>query len=1275
VGRREKPVDPGAGPVQRLAHDLRALREQAGKPTYREMARRTDYSPSALSQAAAGEVLPSLAVVLAYASALDADPAEWEQRWRNADRSARESAARDEDTAPPYRGLARFEPGDRELFFGRDELVGELLELVREHRFAAVFGPSGSGKSSLLRAGLIPALSQSPAADRPGLIRILTPGERPAHTHAEALIPQDGEQDTWVIVDQFEELFTLCRVRAERDGFLDLLLTAREPNSRLRVVIAVRGDFYGHCASRRDLADAVRRANLLVGPMSPAELREVITGPASAVGLNVERALTSRIIDEVSDRPGALPMLSHTLLETWRRRRGRTLTLAAYEETGGVEGAIAATAEQLYAGLSPAQARTARRILLRLIAPGDGTADTRRPAERAELDAGPGKSSTRPDAPGQDVDVVVERLAAARLITLSEGTVELAHEALITGWPRLRDWIEQDRERLREQRRLDEAARAWEELDRDPGALYRGTRLARAEELFGGAGSPPGQAEREKHEEHEELDDDLTRPERAFLTAALAARDAERGAAIRTTRRFRTLTAALSAFLVLALGAGLIAWQENRASEEEHTRTTARRIAAVASGLRAAEPRAAALLGVAAWQIAPLTESRAALLGSLTQPEVDAFTDRQTGTGTRRFLAEDGGTLFSSADGRVRVWDVVRGEQTDGFQLPPGTTLDGVSPDARTLHVSGPDGAELWDVATRRPVAAQLAQDTALTDFAADGRSYLVSSLTDGRGQGFVQRRRTEDGKVLFERAVSGDVSQTGLGADGRLVALCPVGGTLQVWDSVSGERRSGPWETQEVCGIASGSVRFSRDGTRLAMASAAGVRVWDLPSGRLLAELPGSGDGYLPQVEFSPDGAFLALADDTALTVWRLRDSGVLVFQRALDGEVAGYLAWTTGKRPVLRFLAGSTVRSYDLTARLAPWQATPTDAAVLSPDGTALATATRSDGGEGYRLELRSPSTGAVLATANLGPLKGADGDTPALAFSPDGQALAVVDTMTSRGSVRQRFTVWDVRRHEVRTSFDTPWTDEHPLSGITLGPRGGTLLVSRLADAAVVDVWDIGADGEGPRKTGVLPVAVGTPSAVRPDGRLLADSADQATKLPSGEVAGRALAQGRDVTALAFNPDGAVLAVGDSAGRVHLWDGDVQQRAGFLAGLSDTAEIGIREAVSAIAFSADGRTLALGGTAGSLQLWDTASQQLLAAELPTAGEEIRSLAFSQDGGTVYVSSPHAPLQTYSIAPDQAVTEICDRTGGGLTRDQWRTYVPDAPYRQVCEAPGSPG
>ncbi|CAM5608707.1 WD40 repeat protein/transcriptional regulator with XRE-family HTH domain OS=Streptomyces violarus OX=67380 GN=FHS41_005264 PE=4 SV=1 [Streptomyces violarus] len=250
MGRREKPVDPSAGPVQRLAHDLRLLREKAGKPPYREMAERAGYSTTALSQAAAGDQLPTLAVARAYAEALDADPDEWEARWREADAELRAPAA---DERAPYRGLARFEPDDSDLFFGREALARDLLRLARAHRFAAVFGPSGSGKSSLLRAGLIPLLREGPGAGRPAVVRVLTPGERPAHTHGRALVPQDGEQDTWVIIDQFEELFTLC-ARPRGRGTVSWACCSARGSRRAACGSWSRcaRDFYGHCAEHRD---------------------------------------------------------------------------------------------------------------------------------------------------------------------------------------------------------------------------------------------------------------------------------------------------------------------------------------------------------------------------------------------------------------------------------------------------------------------------------------------------------------------------------------------------------------------------------------------------------------------------------------------------------------------------------------------------------------------------------------------------------------------------------------------------------------------------------------------------------------------------------------------------------------------------------------------------------------------------------------------------------------------------------------------------------------
>ncbi|MGW0948933.1 nSTAND1 domain-containing NTPase [Streptomyces sp. NPDC002623] len=1264
MGRREKPLDPDAGPVQQLAQDLRTLREKAGKPAYRTMAQRVPYSASALSQAAAGEQLPTLAVVRAYAEALDADAQEWEGRWREADEAAREAAAHTGDAAPPYRGLARFEPHDSDLFFGRDALVAQLLELAHEHRFTAVSGPSGSGKSSLLRAGLIPALRTATGTDRPAVIRVLTPGEQPAHAHADALTPKDGELNTWVLVDQFEELFTLCRDRAERDRFLDLLLAAREPGSRLRVVVAVRGDFYGHCAQRRELAEAVSRAHLLVGPMGRDELKEVITGPATAVGLNVERALTARVIDEVTDRPGALPMVSHALLETWRRRRGRTLTVAAYEEAGGVRGAIAATAERLYAELSPAQARTARRVLLRLITPGwgsprsseaesgGGTADTRRPAERAELGT------------GEDVSLVVERLAAARLIALNDGTVELAHEALITGWPRLAGWIEENRERLREQRLLGEAARSWERLQCDPGALYRGTRLARAEELFA-VTTPLGTVASQ--------DDDLTRPERSFLAASLTARAADAEAKVRAARKTRNLTAALSAFLALALAAGLFAWQQSRESDREAAKAAARRVAAMAEGLRATDPRKAALLGVAAWKLAHLTESRAALLSALAQPEQDAFTDPQTGKDAQRFLVGGGRALVSVAGRRVSVWNVTGHDRTATYRLPDGTNVSSVSPDARTVDLAGTDDDQVWDLAAGKPVG-ELPNGTALLGYTADSKGYLVEPTL---GPGAVQLRRLTDGKVLFETNPSANLASADLGADGRLLALCPADGPLQVWDTTRDKRLPGTWEQagKNVCGTGTGAdagtftVRLSPDGKRLAAVSGTALRVWDIPSGRQVADLSSLGDTGFNQAAFSPDGEFLASADDDGLSVWRLTDNGVQVFHRApADTEIQD-LSWDLGKDRLLRYLDGATAHTYDLTTNLSPrWQSTTSDTAALSPDGTTLASLTRTGSRYRYRLELRSTRTGATLARRELGPLTTvSDDSTPLLTFSPDGIDLAVADT--SPGGSRQRFTVWDVRSHRVRLTVEPPGNaDDHPVSGLALGPHGRTLLVSRIeGDRTIARIWDTG--GARARAAGTLPGLAGDALAVRPDGRLAATSEEQSAALPSGPITGRALADGRNVTALAFSPDGSRLAVGDSTGRVVLWDGDVRHRTGTLTGGSDNTFQGNGQAVVALAFAPDGSTLAAGHTSGTVQLWDTGAQQLLVGEIPTTGDEIRSVAFSRDGGTLYVSGPHVPLATYPVSPEQAVKRLCTRMGsGGLTRADWKAYVPDVPYRPVC-------
>ncbi|MDT0570544.1 hypothetical protein RM704_24270 [Streptomyces sp. DSM 3412] len=1260
MARPERPLDPAAGPVPRLAHELRELRRAAGSPSYRTMAGAAGFSAAALSKAASGTRLPSLAVVQGYVRACGGDPGEWELRWKRAEAEAAGEALDDAgDSAPPYRGLSRFEPDDRDLFFGRDQLAEELRELVCGHRFAVVFGPSGSGKSSLLRAGLIPRMREEIAEQGgPAVLRILTPGPRPATTYGHLLAPAEDEPDSWVVVDQFEEVFTLCRDREERGRFIDLLLAARVPGSRVRVVIAVRADFYARCAEHRELADSLSRASLLVGPMRAEELREAVVKPAQAVGLLVERELTARLVEEVLDEPGGLPMLSHALLETWRRRRGRMLTLAGYQAAGGVRGAIAATAEAVYGQLSPEQARTARHLLLRMVEPGLGTPDTRRPLTRADL----------AEWAASDVPVVVDRLTRARLLTADEDGVQLAHEALITCWPRLHGWIEEDRERLRHHRRLAEATRAWLEHDRDPGALYRGTRLARAEELF--------------------ADDDsmLTTTERAFLTAGLDGREAELRAAARAARRSRALLATLSAVLAVALVAGLAAWAEHHDNQRRRTDAAARRVAEVAESLRTTDPRTAQLLGVAAWRVAESPETRRALLGALAQPETDAFTDPTPGSDPARFLTRSGRTLLSTDGDTWHAWNVTTHRPLASDRLPDGM-LVGAGPDGRLLAIAGDDGVRLWDSSAGRWTGPALPVD-ATVDFGADGRSYAVSGPDDD----LVRLHSAADGTPLFETRVTG-LANVAPSTDGRLTAVCPAGRAPQVWDTARHRTLPGAWEDAGASCDDYSTLVFGGPGDgadRFAVASAGGVHVWDAASGRLIADLPGP---RVHSLAFSADGTFLATADDGEIRAWRLTssttDDPAPVFRHPLHNErLYGGLAWDPD-RPLLRYLEGGTVHTLDLAGAVSPtWRERPLDAVLLSPDGRVLATA-ESTRDTAYRFQLLDTRDGRVLWTPPPVPLPvSRDPELPVvardtmalMAFSPDGGTFGYGVSAPGRPVAPQRFVLWDLARGRARTTLDltTPRSDGAVVT-LALGPGGRTLYAARTSGIGGLsdEVWDTARH----RRVAVYPDAAGPGLAVRPDGRLLVAD-DRSLRLPSGtspklstspyrEAApvAHGLVQGDEIGALAFAPDGSRLAAGDETGRVTLWDGDLKHRLGTLRSVFPTAPGDTAEAVGALAISPDGRTLAVGGDAGTLQLWDIATQQPLGGPLTTPGDAITSLAFSPDSTTVHAAGTHVPLQRHTIDPARAVTRICARTGDAdLTPAQWHTYVPDVPYREVC-------
>ena len=554
----------------------------------------------------------------------------------------------------PYRGLLAFGANDRHLFFGREEVVSDVLARIAPGRLLSLVGASGSGKSSLLRAGVIAAVEASEVASARSA-HLVTPGYQP---------PLDlrDDQSELLVVDQFEELYTQCRDAERRARFIDTLLVRRGP-----VVIGVRADFYGELSADAELAAAVADSQVLLGPMSDEALRRAICEPARLAGLRLEPGLIDLVLRDVAGEPGALPLMSHALRETWERRDGRTLTVEAYHESGGVSSAVARTADASVDGTAESDRPLLRNVFLRLTEIGDDVEGTRRRVHTEELVP----LGASPDA----VRTLLERLAEARLVTLDKGTAEVAHEVLIRRWPTLRRWLEEDREGIRLHRRLRDAARLWDAAGRESTDLYRGTRLDAAVEWGRANGAL------------------LNESERDFLNASVDESVQTQRGQLRANRRLRRALSGSASLLVAALALLVFALVSRQDAVGAEASARSQAIASEAESQVGRDPQRALLLARAALVVAPTPQAMLAVAEALdantVRSQLPSFGVQGCVTSNYMYLLDRGRiAVDNDCNGYVVFGDLVHKRIGSRVRVGATSTDMNLSASGRTLLVA-----------------------------------------------------------------------------------------------------------------------------------------------------------------------------------------------------------------------------------------------------------------------------------------------------------------------------------------------------------------------------------------------------------------------------------------------------------------------------------------------------------------------------------------------------------------------------------------------------------
>lgn len=1167
------------------------------------------------------------------------------------------------DARSPFRGLEAFRPEDSQFFFGREELTQKLVWKIKAHSFLAVLGASGSGKSSLVMAGLIPTVRLGYNIFRPG------------HDPLGALESAKGKD--LLVVDQFEELFTLVRDESIKKEFIANLLKLTKD---CKIIITLRSDFLGEVAVYRDLNGEVQEHLENVPPMNIDELHRAMLRQASIVGLRFEADLSQQILDDVKGEPGAMPLLQHALWELWNRRHGRWLRVSRYRAYGGVKQAISSTAEKIYAECTKSEQEQIRDIFIRLtrLDDEDDGRDTRRRVRLEEFLVA--------DTDTDSMKILLDKLAHARLIikTLKEGNaeIEVAHEALIRHWDRLRGWLNEDRDELRLRQGVNDAAREWETSGRDANLLlHHGGRL----------------------EDALKLRRILNIQEQEYLTACKNA----------TLRRRRIIISSILfiAFVILTILIGW-AWTSNEnavqlrhqvatsvaaqatavqneylanmakaESQKQAEIALARQLAAQAQSIivnRNSKQMTAVLLAVQSMKIIPSSESAQVLINNNNSVQPLSCIQHSFFVNSVTFSSDGRYIISGSGDraGTVRVWDSLTG--TDIVIITHDSPVHSVafSPDGKyAVSGGGIPGsnigtARVWDIASGAEVSRMTHDATVYSVAISPNGKYVVSGGIDRTARIWGLSTGTEIARMTHGNYVK----SVAFSLDGAYVISGSADGTARVWEALNGKEISRVTHESRVLVVA-----FSPDGKHAASGGQDNTaRIWEFTSGIEIASMVH--DATVNSIAFSPDGEYVVSgSDDNTARTWEAlngqeisrmtHDDGVISVAFSPTGRLVASSGWDetariwdvfTGKELTRMTHNGSVVAvafspdgkyvasgSDDYTACV--WKSsTNRDHFYLnhfakvysvdfSPDGNFIVS-----GSNDKILRVWDVSTGSEVAHMLH------DASIVTVAFNPDGRYVV-------SGSLDDTIRVWDLST----SSEVARYKHDDVLSSVTFSPDG-KFIVSGSFDKTA-RIWEVSTGIEITRMPHTEEVYT---VSFSPDGKFLATGSaysDQ-NKVRIWEVSTGteiiSMTHDDEIFSVAFSPDGKYIVSGSYDKTIRVWDIFTRR---------EISRMTHDDIVLAVAFSPDGNFVVSGSADNTARVWEVSTGKEVARALHD--DYVNSVDFSPDGKYIVSGSNDETVRIWQWQAKELISNACLYISRNLSRAEWLHYIGDAlPYQPVC-------